>query len=60
VNNRPARFGERIGGYEPLVDDRFDTSELDRSTWLPYYLPQWAGRDSSRARYRWRRSRSTD
>ena len=49
---RRDRFVERVEGYETLVDDRFDAGDLDRSIWLPYYLPQWAGRDASRARYR--------
>ncbi len=45
-------LARRIGGYETVVDDRFDGGDLDRSVWLPYYLPQWAGRAASRARYR--------
>ena len=52
MTDRPDRFAQRIDGYESLVDDEFDTGHLDRSVWLPYYLPQWAGRDASRARYR--------
>lgn len=52
MRDRAERFTERIEGYESLVVDEFDAGELDRSVWLPYYLPQWAGRDASRARYR--------
>lgn len=46
------RFGDRVSEYETLVDDRFDSGALDRSVWIPYYLPQWAGRERSLARYR--------
>ena len=42
----------RISAYEVVVDDRFDGTRLDPTVWLPHYLPQWAGRDASRARYR--------
>lgn len=52
MEDRPNRFSQRIEGYAPLVDDDFDRGGLDRSIWLPYYLPQWAGRDSSGAHYR--------
>ena len=52
VNDDPKRFTQRIEGYQPLVDDDFDMAELDPSIWLPYYLPQWAGRASSGANYR--------
>ena len=45
-------FSERVRGHRSLVDDEFETGDLDRSVWLPYYLPQWAGREASRARYR--------
>jgi hypothetical protein len=38
--------------YELGVDEQFEGRELDRSRWLPFYLPQWAGRDRSRAHYR--------
>ena len=34
------------------VDDRLDGGELDESIWIAYFLPQPAGRDASRARYR--------
>ena len=44
-------FDDRVASYYSLVDDRFEGRDLDRSIWLPYYLPQWAGRDSSQARY---------
>ena len=52
VGTRSERFDVRVEGYESLVDDSFDTGDLDRSVWLPYYLPQWAGREASLARYR--------
>ncbi len=47
-----ASFGERINGYRLEFDDDFDGDRLDESSWLPYYLPHWAGREVSRARHR--------
>jgi hypothetical protein len=38
--------------YEPVVDERFQGDRLDPDRWLPHYLPQWAGRERSKARYR--------
>ena len=38
--------------YEVEVDDRFETDELDRRLWLPWYLPHWSSRERSAARYR--------
>lgn len=38
-------------GYELVFEDRFGRPELDRSRWLPYYLPQWSSRDQAAARY---------
>ncbi|WP_166876363.1 glycoside hydrolase family 16 protein [Salinibacterium sp. ZJ450] len=32
--------------------DDFTGAELDRSKWIPHYLPQWSSRDLSAARYR--------
>jgi Glycosyl hydrolases family 16 len=37
--------------YELELEDRFDAGELDRTRWLPYYLPQWSSRERSAARY---------
>jgi hypothetical protein len=37
--------------YELEFADDFDGSELDRSRWVPYYLPQWSSRRSAAARY---------
>jgi hypothetical protein len=34
-----------------VIEDTFDGPELDRGLWLPYYLPQWSGRERSAARY---------
>jgi hypothetical protein len=39
-------------GYELEFEDTFDGDTLDRSRWLPYYLPQWSSREASAARYR--------
>ena len=39
-------------GYVLEVEDRFDGDELDRSLWLPHYLPHWSSRAASAARYR--------
>jgi hypothetical protein len=38
-------------GYELEVEDAFIRSSLDRSLWLPHYLPHWSSRDASAARY---------
>jgi hypothetical protein len=38
-------------GHRLEVDDRFDGPDLDRNLWLPSYLPQWAGRSRSAARF---------
>jgi hypothetical protein len=39
-------------GYELEREDDFSRPELDRSLWLPWYLPQWSSRQASAARYR--------
>jgi hypothetical protein len=39
-------------GYELEFEDTFDGPELDRSRWVPYYLPHWSSRDVTAARYR--------
>lgn len=41
-----------LDGLEADFDEQFDGPDLDLSRWLPYYLPQWAGRDATAARYR--------
>jgi Glycosyl hydrolases family 16 len=38
-------------GYELEFEDTFDGDTLDRSRWLPYYLPHWSSRERSAARY---------
>src|SRR3954452_20627137 len=37
--------------YEVEVDDRFESSVLDRRLWLPWYLPHWSSREQAAARY---------
>jgi len=32
--------------------DRFDGNELDRSLWVPWYLPHWSSRAAAQATYR--------
>ena len=39
-------------GYELEFEDTFDGPDLDRSRWLPYYLPHWSSRSATAARYR--------
>lgn len=39
-------------GYALVFQDDFETDELERSKWLPYYLPQWNSRRNSEANYR--------
>ena len=51
MTDRLGRFADRVKECEIVVDDEFGNDDLDRSVWLPYYLPQWAGRESSQARY---------
>ena len=48
-----AQPGDRLDrtGYELEVEDTFDGPELDRSLWVPYYLPQWSSRAASAPRY---------
>lgn len=41
-----------LAGHRLVIDEQFDGFELDRTRWVPYYLPQWAGRERSRAHYR--------
>jgi len=35
----------------PFVDD-FESRDLDRSVWLPHYLPAWSSREQTRASFR--------
>lgn len=50
MTRAPARLDRESFVLE--VDERFDQPELDRSRWLPYYLPHWSSREATRARYR--------
>ena len=34
-----------------MLDERFEGSELDRSVWVPWYLPHWSSRAQSAATY---------
>jgi hypothetical protein len=38
--------------YELEFEDTFDGQALDRTRWLPYYLPHWSSRATAAARYR--------
>ena len=38
-------------GYFLEFSDKFQGAALDRNKWLPYYLPQWASRAQTQARY---------
>lgn len=40
------------GTYTLLFVDDFTTPHLDRTKWIPYYLPQWSSRAASQPRYR--------
>jgi hypothetical protein len=46
-------LGTRLdrSGYELVVEDDFDGPDLDRTLWLPHYLPHWSSRRASEARY---------
>lgn len=50
-------FEQQIRDHRLAFEDDFDGDRLDESTWLPYYLPHWAGRDASRASHRVRDGR---
>ncbi|MGG1551485.1 glycoside hydrolase family 16 protein [Paenibacillus ferrarius] len=52
MSNRdfPRNDLEKVG-YNLVFHDDFDTDELDRTKWLPYYLPQWSNRKRSAANY---------
>jgi Glycosyl hydrolases family 16 len=36
---------------QPQFEDTFEADTLDRTRWVPYYLPQWSSRERSAARY---------
>ena len=35
-----------------MLTERFESEELDRSVWVPWYLPHWSSRAASAATYR--------
>jgi Glycosyl hydrolases family 16 len=35
-----------------MLEERFEGRELDRSVWVPWYLPHWSSRAQSQATYR--------
>jgi hypothetical protein len=39
-------------GHQLEVEDTFPGTGLDRSLWLPWYLPHWSSRAAAAARYR--------
>lgn len=43
-------------GYTLVFEDDFDSGELDRSKWLPFYLPQWSSRAKTSANFRFEES----
>jgi len=45
------RLAEVLQGYVLDVEDDFEGEDLDRSLWLPHYLPQWSSGEASAARY---------
>ena len=42
---------ERTEGMKLVFDDDFDGPDLDRSVWLPHYLPAWTSRAQTEATY---------
>jgi len=34
-----------------ILDEQFESAELDRSVWVPWYLPHWSSRSQSAATY---------
>jgi hypothetical protein len=52
LSSRSALLSEIVEhGYQLDFEDRFDGDDLDRSRWLPHYLPHWSSRERSAARY---------
>jgi hypothetical protein len=43
----------------PVLDEGFDGTELDRSVWLPHYLPAWSSLATTRADHEVRESHLT-
>jgi hypothetical protein len=41
-----------FGTYRQTFFDGFDAPILDRTKWIPYYLPQWSSRAKTQPRYR--------
>ncbi len=41
-----------FGLYRQTFFDDFTAPTLDRSKWIPYYLPQWSSREKTQPRYR--------
>ena len=39
-------------GYRLVFNEGFEAPALDRTRWLPFYLPQWSSRERAAARYR--------
>jgi hypothetical protein len=37
--------------HEVEFEDTFDGTDLDRTNWVPYYLPHWSSRERTAARY---------
>lgn len=37
---------------QPMLTQRFESGALDRSVWVPWYLPHWSSRASAAATYR--------
>jgi hypothetical protein len=50
ATDEPGQVLDRTG-YELEREDDFLAPGLDRSLWLPFYLPQWSSRAASAARY---------
>lgn len=47
----PQRLEDVLAGYELHFAEDFVGPDLDPSSWLPFYLPQWTCRAESLARY---------
>jgi Glycosyl hydrolases family 16 len=41
----------RKNGYLLEWNDEFESSTLDTTKWIPYYLPQWSSREQSKPNY---------
>jgi hypothetical protein len=52
VASRASLTENGLVSFRLEFDETFESTTLDRSRWLPYYLPHWSSRERAAARYR--------